>query len=305
MTYTIEAFGDEFTNVTGIKATDDNNNVIEFINPTIQSLTVTPTTSQQTFNSGSVDGYKPVTVNAMPSGSATPASTISGTSATVSTGTNTLTLSKTVQNTPQVSAGYVASGTAGNTSVSLTASVTTKGATTYHPSTSNQTISSGTYTTGTQTINAVTLSNLTADNIKSGVTVKVGDSSDDDCVASVLGTYSGGGGGGVTIASATASTSSNTTSISFSVSGNPTAFMCMLDQQSSLGSTRYVIGVTYDGTTVRGTWGYSSSNTRYAYYSNSYFSKSYNNGTLTITTSSSTNGGYFRSGYTYRLIYAY
>lgn len=113
------------------------------------------------------------------------------------------------------------------------------------------------------------------------------------------------GGGGVTIASATASTSSNSTSISFTVSGNPTAFMCMLDQQSSLGSTRYVIGVTYDGSTVRGTYGYSSSNTRYAYYSSSYFSKSYSNGTLTIKTSSSSNGGYFRSGYTYRLIYAY
>jgi len=114
-----------------------------------------------------------------------------------------------------------------------------------------------------------------------------------------------GGGGGVTIASTTKSTSSNATSISFTVSGNPTAFMCMLDQQSSLGSTRYVIGVTYDGSTVRGTYGYSSSNTRYAYYSSSYFSKSYSNGTLTISTTSSTNGGYFRSGYTYRLIYAY
>lgn len=30
--------------------------------PTIQSLSVTPTTSQQTFNSSSVDGYKPVIV---------------------------------------------------------------------------------------------------------------------------------------------------------------------------------------------------------------------------------------------------
>ncbi len=34
--------------------------------PTIQSLSVTPTTSEQTFNSSSVDGYKPVTVAAMP-----------------------------------------------------------------------------------------------------------------------------------------------------------------------------------------------------------------------------------------------
>lgn len=35
--------------------------------PTIQSLTVTPSTSQQTFNASGVDGYKPVTVNAIPS----------------------------------------------------------------------------------------------------------------------------------------------------------------------------------------------------------------------------------------------
>lgn len=86
------------------------------------------------------------------SGTATPAATISGTSATVSTGTNTLTLSKTVSNTPQVTAGYVSSGTAGNSEVSLTASVTTKGAATITPGTSAQTIASGTYLTGAQTI---------------------------------------------------------------------------------------------------------------------------------------------------------
>lgn len=236
--------------------------------PVIDSLSVTPTTSQQTFDSSSVDGYKPVVVAAMPSGtegtptatkgtvsnhsvsvtpsvtnsagyisggthsgtavtvsaselvsgtysvtssgtkdvtnyasasvpagSATAPSSISGTSASVSTSTNTITLSKTVSVTPSVSAGYVSSGTAGNSSVSLSASVTTKGATTYHPSTSNQTIASGTYLTGTQTINAVTLSNtLIASNIKDGVVVQIGDSSDSDCVASITGTYSGGGG---------------------------------------------------------------------------------------------------------------
>lgn len=86
------------------------------------------------------------------SGSATPASSISGTSATVSTGTNTLTLSKTISNTPQVTAGYVSSGTAGNSSVSLTASVTTKAAATITPTTSAQEIAAGTYLTGKQTI---------------------------------------------------------------------------------------------------------------------------------------------------------
>lgn len=103
------------------------------------------------------------------SGSASPAATISATGATVSTSTNTLTLTKTVTNTPQVTAGYVSSGTAGSSSVSLTASVTTKAATTYTPGTSNQTIASGTYLTGTQTISGD--SNLVAGNIVSGKTI--------------------------------------------------------------------------------------------------------------------------------------
>ena len=103
------------------------------------------------------------------SGSATPASSLSGTSASVSTGTNTLTLSKTISNTPQVTAGYISSGSAGNTAVTLTASVTTKGATTYTPTTSNQTIASGTYLTGTQTISGD--ANLLAGNIVAGKTI--------------------------------------------------------------------------------------------------------------------------------------
>lgn len=121
------------------------------------------------------------------SGSATPAASISGSSATVSTGTNTITLSKTVSNTPQVLAGYVSSGTAGNSSVSLTASVTTKGATTYNTSSSDQTIASGTYLTGTQTIKAVTVSGLAANKVLSGTTVKIGDANDDDRIANVAG----------------------------------------------------------------------------------------------------------------------
>lgn len=103
------------------------------------------------------------------SGSATPAATISATGASVSTGTNTLTLSKSVSNTPTVSAGYISSGTAGNSSVSLTASVTTKAAATITPGTSNQTIASGTYLTGAQTISGD--ANLLAGNIVAGKTI--------------------------------------------------------------------------------------------------------------------------------------
>lgn len=168
--------------------------------PTIQSLSITPSTSEQTFNSSSVDGYKPVTVAAMPAitlptavsttssgtskatlsltggtrylniptgyngtaqyytlsvanGSATGPSSITQSSATVSTGTNTLTLTKTnVTTTPTVSAGYVSSATASTATVTLTASVTTKAAATITPGTTDQTIAAGTYLTGIQTI---------------------------------------------------------------------------------------------------------------------------------------------------------
>ena len=131
--------------------------------------------------------YSSQTTKSVTSGSATAPSTISGTAASVSTGTNTLTLTKTVSVTPTVSAGYVSAGTAGNASISLTASVTTKAAATYHPSTTAQSIAASQYLTGAQTIAAVTTTNLTASNILNGVTIKVGDSSDDDCVASVTG----------------------------------------------------------------------------------------------------------------------
>ena len=242
-TDTLEIFGTEYTGVTGVKATDSNNQTKTYIrpqgsksitangnnidvaeyatvnvavpssSPTIDSLTVTPTTSQQTFNSSSVDGYKPVTVNAMPSGTVTAPSSISGTSATLSTGTNTLTLSKTVSVTPSVAtAGYVSSGTAGNSSVSLTASVTTKGAATITPTTTNQTISSGTYLTGAQTISGD--ANLVAGNIKSGTTI-----------FNVTGSYTGGGGIGTLLKTEsigtvnTSSTTATDLSHNFTVTG--------------------------------------------------------------------------------------
>lgn len=113
--------------------------------------------------------YASQQTKAVASGSATGPATVSGSSASVSTGTNTLTLSKTVSITPVVSAGYVASGTAANASVSLTASVTTKGAATYTPTTSDQTIAASTYLTGAQTIEGD--ANLVASNIKSGVSI--------------------------------------------------------------------------------------------------------------------------------------
>ena len=75
---------------------------------------------------------------------------------------------------------------------SVQINLTTQAAQTLYPSTTDQTISSGKYLTGTQTFKGVLLTNLTADNIADGVTVKVGDSADDDRIASVTGTHKGG-----------------------------------------------------------------------------------------------------------------
>lgn len=96
--------------------------------------------------------YATQATKSVASGSATAPASISGSSAALTTGSNTLTLKKTISVTPAVSAGYVSAGTAGNSEVSLTASVTTKAAATITPGTSNQTIAAGTYLTGAQTI---------------------------------------------------------------------------------------------------------------------------------------------------------
>ena len=124
------------------------------------------------------------------------------TSSVDSTGLITSTLTTT-------SAGYRAAGTQTHTQ-----QLTTQAAQTLHPSTTDQTIAKEKFLTGAQTFKAVTTSNLTADNIKNGVTVKIGDSTDDDCVTSVTGTYTGGGGGSSKNAQTVQSTT-RTTSTSY------------------------------------------------------------------------------------------
>lgn len=65
---------------------------------------------------------------------------------------------------------------------------------TVHPSSSDQSVTADTGYTGlgTVSVKAVTMSNLSASNIVEGVTVKIGDADDDDRIASVTGTASGG-----------------------------------------------------------------------------------------------------------------
>ena len=285
MTDTLEIFGTEYSGVTGIKATDDNGNTKTYIRP---DGTVTISSSGTT----DVTAYASASVA---SGSATAPSTISGTSATVSTGTNTITLSKSVSVTPTVSAGYVASGTAGSSSVSLTASVTTKAAATITPGTSNQTITSGTYLTGTQTISGD--ANLVAGNIKSGTTI-----------FGVTGSYSGGG--SISTDTKTVTASNYPVSLDFtSMKGEPKMFTVRLNAQvSSSGSTTYyyIVDITSHGTTTHGNC-FRIGSTRRVDNITSGYSWSYSGTTLTITssaTSRSASPGAFYSG-SYELLYVY
>ena len=157
--------GDTITVPAGYYASQASKSVASMTLPTSTAASATSGyTSKATVSRSTSDQYINIPVgynfagayykiSAVANGSVTAPSTISGTSASVSTGTNTLTLSKTISVTPSVTtAGYISSGTAGNASVSLTASVTTKAAATITPGTSNQTINSGTYLTGIQTI---------------------------------------------------------------------------------------------------------------------------------------------------------
>ena len=241
-------------------------------------------------------------ISAVANGSATAPSTISGTSATVSTGTNTLTLTKTVSVTPTVSAGYVSSGTAGNSSVSLTANVTTKAAATYHPSTTDQTISASQYLTGAQTIKAVTMTNLTAANIKKDVVVKIGDATDDDCVTTITGTYEGSSGGtGLTVDTSTTTLNSAAASISFTgLAGEPTSFAVVSAADLATGASPWkTAAIVFDGTDLHGQTIRNTSNAQVS-YDGTAFSKTYSNGTLTITGS----GTNFQANQ-YKLVYTY
>lgn len=136
-----------------------------------------------------------VTYITVPSGSAsTPATTITVNPTVTlnsSTGLVTASYSGSQSVTPTISAGYVTSGTAGTISTdgSNTLQLTTQAASTYYPSSNVQTITSGKYLTGAQTIAAVTTSGINAANIKDGVTIKVGDSADDDRILAVTGTF--------------------------------------------------------------------------------------------------------------------
>lgn len=114
------------------------------------------------------------------------------------------------------------------------------------------------------------------------------------------GTNSGGGGTGMTVATATATPSTASASIQFTgLSGEPTSFVVMSAGDLATGASPYkTAAVVFDGTDLHGQIVTNTSNAN-ASYSDS-FTKSYNNGTLTITGT----GTNFQANQ-YKLVYTY
>ncbi len=107
-----------------------------------------------------------------------------------------------------------------------------------------------------------------------------------------------GGGSGMTVGTATATPATASASISFSVSGEPTSFYVVSAADLATGAAPYkVAAVVFDGTNVIGQYITNTNNAQMT-YSSSAFSKSYSNGTLTITAS----GANFQTNQ-YKLVY--
>lgn len=114
-----------------------------------------------------------------------------------------------------------------------------------------------------------------------------------------VGTYS------PTVETATFTPGSNSLTATFSVSRKPVMFACNCTQSQIANSTsRAIAKVIAAGEELYGlTYYQSGTSGRVVYTTEATMSWSYSNGTLTITSGSSSNAGYFRSGYPYVLMY--
>lgn len=115
-------------------------------------------------------------------------------------------------------------------------------------------------------------------------------------------------GAGASILIKEATPTSNSLTIEFTgLAAEPSAFSVQANNNITLASTRYIVGVNYDGTETEGVCGYKSgsytSSTATNVFSASDFTWTYSNGTLTVTSSGASAGGYFKANTVYKLIY--
>ena len=172
-------------------------------------------------------------------------------------------------------------GTVSNHSVSVTPSVTN---------------TTGYITGSTKTGTAVT---VTASELASGNKEITENGTNIDVVGYSTVSVNVSGGGGMSVATATATPSTASASIQFTgLSGDPTSFYVTSAGNLATGASPYkVAAVVFDGTNVTGQYITNTNNAQMT-YSSSAFSKSYSNGTLTITAS----GANFQANQ-YKLVY--
>ena len=264
--------------------------------PNLQAKTnISPLTSSQTIQADTgYDGLSSVQINAMPtqtlptsassSGSGTTKATISRSTSdqyiNIPTGYNATAANYKVSAVANGTAGTptASKGTVSNHSVSVTPSVTN---------------TTGYITGSTKTGTAVT---VTASELASGNKEITSNGSNIDVVgySTVSVSVSGGGGSGITEDVVEAELNSTSSTLTFTgLLGEPTAFAVYLDDSISTpsGTPYRVTMLVYDGTTLHGQTLTNTSNAQVTYDGSS-FSKSYSNGTLTITST----GAQFVSG---------
>lgn len=261
----------------------------------------TPTASKGAVNNHSITVTPSVTNTAgyISGGTLTGTGVIVSASELVS-GTLSVTSSGTKDVTNYASAS-IPSGTAGTPTA-------TKGAVSNHsvsvtPSVTNTT---GFITGSTKTGTAVT---VTASELVSGDKSITSNGSNIDVADYATVTVNVSGGGGASIDTKTVSNSSNTaTSISFtSMKGTPIVFFvrCATQMQSGSSTYYYVSNMRYNGTNVNGN-SFRMGSTRQVRVVTSGYSYTYNNNTLTLSSSGNrtTDPGSFYNG-TYELTYVY
>lgn len=260
-------------------------------NAIASGTSVTPTESAQTIGGNNYMMEGAVTVNAIPSnyvGSGVTQRTSSDLSASGATVTApsgyyasnaTKTVSSGTAGTPTASKGAV-----NNHAISVTPSVTN---------------TTGYITGGTKTGTAVSVS---ASEVCSG-TLSITSNGTSDCTnyASVSVNVSGGGGSSVQVGFDDTELSSASSSISFvGVGGEPTSFVLWATSELATGASPFKVAmVVYDGTNIIGQTITNTNNAQVTYDSSS-FSYTYNNGTLTVTST----GAYFQPT-TYFLDFSY